>query len=351
MSRINTKPQYDFNDVLFEPRNTTLNSRKEVCLERTFVFNEHTTWTGIPIIAANMYTTGTFEVHNVLNKFKILTAMHKFYNVDDYKKNKFDPEYLIVSTGIHDKDYDNLTSILDTFPIKWICIDVANGYIPNMVEFCRKVRDKYPYHIIIGGNVANALGVKLLSPYLNIIKVGIGPGSVCTTRKMTGVGIPQLSCIMDCAEELHKYSDSLREYGFKPKYIIGDGGITCPGDVSKAFGAGADFVMMGGAFAGHDENPGITIEKNGKSYKQFYGMSSSYAMETHYGKKDNYRASEGKIVEIPYKGKLEDTVNEYLGGIRSTCTYIGAKSISDIYFNTYFIVVKNQINGIYDNTL
>ena len=351
MSRINTKPQYDFNDVLFEPRNTTLNSRKEVCLERTFVFNEHTTWTGIPIIAANMYTTGTFEVHNVLNKFKILTAMHKFYNVDDYKKNKFDPEYLIVSTGIHDKDYDNLTSILDTFPIKWICIDVANGYIPNMVEFCRKVRDKYPYHIIIGGNVANALGVKLLSPYLNIIKVGIGPGSVCTTRKMTGVGIPQLSCIMDCAEELHKYSDSFREYGFKPKYIIGDGGITCPGDVSKAFGAGADFVMMGGAFAGHDENPGITIEKNGKSYKQFYGMSSSYAMETHYGKKDNYRASEGKIVEIPYKGKLEDTVNEYLGGIRSTCTYIGAKSISDIYFNTYFIVVKNQINGIYDNTL
>lgn len=342
MPHICTNTKYDFNDVLFEPRPTTLNSRKEVCLERTFQFNKHTSWTGIPIIAANMYSTGTFEVHNVLRKYKILTCMHKFYSVDDYKKNDFDPEYLIVSTGIRDKDYENLISILDTFPIKWICIDVANGYIPNMSEFCFKVRTKYPNHIIIGGNVANAFGVKLLSPYVDIIKVGIGPGSVCTTRKMTGVGIPQLSCIMDCAEEIKKMKET--------KFIIGDGGITCAGDVSKAFGGGADFVMMGGAFAGHDENLGIIIEKNGKSYKQFYGMSSSYAMKTHYGKKDEYRASEGKIVEIPYKGKLEDTVNEYLGGIRSTCTYIGAKSISDIRNNAYFIVVKNQMNHIYDNT-
>ena len=343
MDLFDTRPQYDFNEVLFKPKTTTLNSRKEVNLECEYTFTNGTTWKGIPIMASNMYSTGTFEVHKELAKHKLLTTMHKFYSLEDYKeKNKYnniDYEYCIVSTGISDDDYEKTCSILDEIPeLKWICIDIANGYIPNMKIFCRKMRDKYPKHIIIAGNVATSIGVTELSLCgVDIVKVGIGPGSVCTTRKMTGVGIPQLSCIIDC-KEVAKKSNT---------YIIGDGGITCPGDVSKAFGGGADFVMMGGIWAGHDENPGILIEKNNKQYKQFYGMSSGYAMNTHYGKKDSYRASEGKVVEVPYKGKIENTLLEYLGGIRSTCTYIGANNINEINSKTTFVVVKQQLNNIF----
>ena len=343
MELFDTSPQYDFKDVLFKPNSTTLNSRKEVNLECEYAFSNGTSWKGIPIMAANMYTTGTFEVHKELAKYKLLTTMHKFYTLEDYKtqndSNNIDYEYCIVSTGISDQDYEKTCSILNEIPqLKWICIDIANGYIPNMVTFCKKMREKYPKHIIIAGNVATPLGVSQLSSCgVDIVKVGIGPGSVCTTRKMTGVGIPQLSCIIDCKEEAKKSNT----------YIIGDGGITCPGDVSKAFGGGADFVMMGGTWAGHDENPGILIEKNHKQYKQFYGMSSGHAMQTHYGKKDTYRASEGKVVEVPYKGKIEDTLLEYLGGIRSTCTYIGANNINEINSKTSFVVVKQQLNTIF----
>ena len=338
-----TTPQYDFKDVLFKPKTTTLNSRNDVQLETTFTFSNNTKWTGIPIISANMYTTGTFEVHKELAKYKMLTAMHKFFTIDDYKKydneKNIDYEYCIVSCGIRNEDYDNVCQILDEIPqLKWICIDIANGYIPNMKLFCTKIRQRYPKHIIIAGNVATGSGViELSSCGVDIVKVGIGPGSVCTTRKMTGIGVPQLSCIIECKKACEK------------TYIIGDGGITCAGDVYKAFGGGADFVMMGGVWSGHDENISNIIEKNNKKYKQFYGMSSTYAMKTHYGKKDDYRASEGKVVEVPYKGKIEDTILEYLGGIRSTCTYIGSKSIRDIKNNTTFIVVKNQLNTIFND--
>ena len=337
---IDNTPLYDFNQVLFVPTITTLNSRKEVVLERSFTFSSGTKWTGVPIISANMYTTGTFEVHKELSNFKMLTALHKFYTLEDFDKNieNIHPEYCIISTGIRDVDYDLLCSILDKYTqLKWICIDIANGYIPNMTKFCKRVRTKYPNHIIIGGNVATPDMTEELCKYVDIVKIGIGPGSVCTTRKMTGVGFPQLSCIMNCSKEAKKHG----------KMIVGDGGITCPGDVSKAFGGGAEFVMMGGVFAGHDENPGNLVIRGDKKYKQFYGMSSGLAMKTHYGKQDTYRASEGKVVEVPYKGYLKDTIQEYLGGIRSTCTYINAQSLEEIHSKTKFIVVQNQLNNIF----
>ena len=242
----------------------------------------------------------------------------------------------MVSTGISDKDFEKLKQILNRFECNWICIDVANGYIKNLVEFCKKVRNEYPNKVIIAGNVVTREMVEelILSGGVDIVKVGIGPGSACTTRLKTGVGMPQLSAIIECADAAHGLGG----------HIISDGGITCPGDMAKAFGAGADFVMVGGQFAGHDENPGEVIVENDKQFKLFYGMSSEKAQETHYGKMEKYRASEGRILKIPYKGSLENTVQDYLGGLRSACSYINAPTIKQMAKCTTFVQVTQQVN-------
>ena len=330
----------DFSDVLIRPKRSKLSSRSQVSLERTLKFpNSNQTWTGIPIIAANMDTVGTYEVYEVLSKHKILTAMHKFYTLEDYQEMDLDKEYFMVSTGIGENDLINLQNILDNIDVKFICIDVANGYMDKLCEFCAKVRELYPNKVIIAGNVVTREITEdlFLRGKVDIVKVGIGPGSACTTRLKTGVGMPQLSSIIECADAAHGVNG----------HIIGDGGITCPGDMSKAFGGGADFVMMGGQFAGHDENPGELIEENGKKYKLFYGMSSDTAMNKRYGKMARYRSSEGRTIKIKYKGQLEATVLDYLGGVRSTCTYINAKNIKNISKCCTFMRVNRQLNMIY----
>ena len=330
----------DFSDVLIRPKRSKLSSRSEVSLERTFKFpNSNQTWTGIPIIAANMDTVGTYDVYKVLSKHKILTAMHKFYTLEDYQEMELDKEFFMVSTGIGENDLINLQNILDNIDVKFICIDVANGYMEKLCEFCAKVRELYPNKVIIAGNVVTREITEdlILRGKVDVIKIGIGPGSACTTRLKTGVGMPQLSSIIECADAAHGVNG----------HIIGDGGITCPGDMSKAFGGGADFVMMGGQFAGHDENPGKLIEENGQKYKLFYGMSSDTAMNKRYGKMARYRSSEGRTIKIKYKGQLEATVLDYLGGVRSTCTYINAKNIKNISKCCTFMRVNRQLNMIY----
>jgi len=323
----------DFDDVMIVPKYSELSSRSQVNLERDFIFtNKHIItpikWRGIPIISANMDTTGTFDVYNVLSKYKMLTAMNKFYTVNDYNEAKtrginLDPDFFMVSTGISNENYDNLVEIMDAIPCNWICIDVANGYMACFVDFCKKVREKFPNKIIVAGNVVTPEMVEKLlhEADIDIVKVGIGPGSACLTRMKTGVGIPQFTAINKC----------------RSRYIISDGGVKSTGDMVKAFGAGADFVMMGGAFAGHDENPGELIEENGEKFKLFYGMSSKHAMVKHYGKMNDYRASEGTVLKIKYKGKLEDTVNDYLGGLRSACTYTNSAMLKDFHKNVEFI--------------
>ena len=349
MVKIESDPKLDFNSVLIKPKRSFLNSRSEVDLIRKIKFRNGYEWLGLPIIAANMASVGTFEIYDVLSKHKIITAFHKFYTLEDYKdyeeKNgKLDKNYFMVSSGIREGDYNNLCNIIDNIDVKFINLDVPNGYIPNFITFCKKVRNRYNDLIISAGNVATSEMVEslIMEADVDIIKVGIGPGSVCTTRKITGVGIPQLSCIMECSDAAHGLG----------RYIIGDGGITCPGDLSKAYCGGADFVMMGGAFAGHLENPGEIIEKsiNGKmeKYKVFYGMSSNHAMNVHYKDKQNYRAGEGKIVKIKYKGELKDTIQEYLGGLRSTCTYIGSDNIKHMSKCTTFVLVTQQLNNVYN---
>jgi len=338
--RIEHDTKYDFCDVLIKPRISNLYSRNQIDLVRNIYFpNSKVSWSGIPIIASNMDTIGTYEVYKVLSKHKMVTAFHKFYNVDDYlNMEDLDSNYFMVSTGINNDDFNKLTDIINKIEVKFICIDVANGYMNNLVKFCRRVRELYPNKVIIAGNVVcGDITNKLINEgSVDIVKVGIGPGSACTTRIKTGVGMPQLSAIDDCSKAAHLHN----------KFVIADGGITCPGDLGKAFGAGADFVMMGGIFSGHDENPGEIIEEDGNKYKLFYGMSSSKAMMKHYGKINNYRTSEGRVLKVKYKGSLDNTIRDYLGGLRSTGTYIGCDSIEYFKLCCNFVKVNKQYNNM-----
>ena len=346
--RVEADIKLGFKDVLFRPKRSTLKSRSQVSLERTFHF-VHTDqeWTGVPVMAANMDTVGTFSIAKVLFKHKMLTALHKHYSVQAWseflKSSPQDIEnYILVSSGTSDNDFKKMNAILSlSNKLRFICIDVANGYSEHFVEYVSRVRQTYPNKVIIAGNVVTGEMVEeLILKGADIIKVGIGPGSVCTTRVKTGVGYPQLSAIIECADAAHGVSGQ----------IIGDGGCICAGDVAKAFGGGADFVMLGGIFAGHNESGGTLIKENEnkKQFKLFYGMSSNTAMDKHAGGVAKYRASEGKTVKIPYRGPVENTVQDILGGVRSTCTYVGASTLKELTKRTTFIQVQEQENQLFN---
>lgn len=343
--RIDYEIKLGFKDVMIRPKRSTLKSRAQVSLERTFKFlHSEITWTGVPIMAANMDTVGTFEMALSISKMGLFSAIHKHYSFEEWNQFLKDaPEgienYIAVSTGTGANDLEKVGAIFSSNPhLKFICIDVANGYSEHFVAFVKKARQEYPDKVIIAGNVVTGEMVEeLLLAGADIIKVGIGPGSVCTTRVKTGVGYPQISAIVECADAAHGLGGQ----------IISDGGCVIPGDVAKAFGAGADFVMLGGMLAGHDESGGKTVERDGKKYRQFYGMSSSTAMDKHIGGVANYRASEGKTVEVPYRGKVESTIKDILGGIRSACTYVGAQRLKELTKRTTFIRVAEQENRVY----
>ncbi len=340
--RIETDLKLGFKDVLIRPKRSTLKSRAQVKLERTFTFlHSRRSWTGIPVIAANMDTVGTFELADVLAQFGLLTAVHKHYSVQQWNEFLKDKEktifnHIMASTGTAESDFKLLEQIIAAHPlIEFICIDVANGYAEAFVDFVKQCRDSFPDKTIVAGNVVTGEMVEeLLLSGADIVKVGIGPGSVCTTRVKTGVGYPQLSAVIECADAAHGLGGR----------IISDGGCICAGDVSKAFGGGADFVMLGGMLAGHDESGGQLIQRDGQQYKLFYGMSSTTAMGKHAGGVAEYRASEGKTVEVPYRGPVAETVKDILGGVRSTCTYVGAAALKELTKRTTFIRVQEQEN-------
>jgi len=340
----------DFKDVLIKPKRSNLCSRSQVDLNREFTFKHSPfKWTGVPIMVANMDCTGTFEMAASVYKHNLFTCIHKYYSLDDWKlfrdaisisdTPETIYEYIAVSSGSKEEDFEKLQSILRLIPkIQFICLDVANGYTEHFVSFVMRVRLAYPDKVIIAGSVVTReMTEELLIKGADIVKVGIGPGSVCTTRKKTGVGYPQLSAIIECADAAHGLNG----------HIICDGGCTSPGDFGKAFGAGADFIMSGGMFSGHTESGGDLITKDGKQYKEFYGMSSSTAMNKHSGGVANYRTSEGKKVLIPYKGNVDNTVYDILGGLRSTCTYVGADKLKHLSKRTTFIRVTQQLNEVY----
>ena len=345
--RIENEIKLGFKDVMFRPKRSTLKSRSEVTIEREFTFlHTQKKWSGVPLIAANMDTVGTFEMAEALSKEKIITAIHKHYSVEEWNQflaGKSDDfyQYIALSTGTGKADAEKIKTILGANPkIQFLCIDVANGYSEQFVQFVKKARENFPDKIIIAGNVVTGEMVEeLILAGADIIKVGIGPGSVCTTRVKTGVGYPQLSAIIECADAAHGLGGQ----------IIGDGGCKVPGDVAKAFGGGSDFVMLGGMFAGHDESGGEMVEENGKTFRLFYGMSSQTAMDKHSGGVAEYRASEGKTVKVEYKGPVSETVKDILGGVRSTCTYVGAAKLKELSKRTTFIRVQEQENQVFND--
>ena len=322
--RIVDDVKLDFSDVLIRPKRSTLESRKNAKLERTFHFkHSKQSWTGVPIIAANMDHTGTWPMNKALVEFGMLTAICKFWHYIPLKN-------AIKTIGL-DANLDEIE-----YDLKWICLDVANGYTERFMDFVKKMRqhEATKNSIIIAGNVCTPEATEeIILARADIVKIGIGPGSVCTTRKITGVGFPQLSATIECADAAHGLGG----------HIITDGGCQVPGDIAKSFGAGADFVMLGGMFAGHDECEG-EVENGCMS---FYGMSSEDAQLKHYGKKASHRASEGKKVYILHKGSVRTTVEEILGGLRSACTYAGAKTLKDLPKCTTFVKVNRQLNEVF----
>ncbi len=343
--RIEQELKLGFKDVLFRPKRSTLKSRSQVNLTRDFTFKHSgRQWSGVPVIAANMDSVGSFEMAEALAKHNVMTAIHKHYSVENWAEfvKQADTQTLnnsMVSTGTSDNDFQKTKDVMAlSEELIFICIDIANGYSEHLVDYVQKVRNAFPNKVIVAGNVVTGDMVEeLILAGADIVKVGIGPGSVCTTRVKTGVGYPQLSAIIECADAAHGLGGR----------IIGDGGCTCPGDVAKAFGGGADFVMLGGMLAGHEEAGGEIVEKNGELFMKFYGMSSKSAMDKHSGGVAGYRAAEGKTVLLPFKGPVENSIQDILGGVRSTCTYVGAASLKELTKRTTFIRVQEQENNVY----
>ena len=378
--RIEDDIKLDYSNVLFKPKRSTLTTRKEVNLKRSFKFkHSNIEYNGIPIMAANMDGVGTSEMAKALMQEGLMTCLTKSFHVQDYidmfnfiqhKPLKlYANNNIVYCLGMSADDMTRFAVVHANIgdKIKYVCIDVANGYTQRFIEYVRNFRSHYPDVVLMAGNVVTADQTQeLILNGADIVKVGIGPGSVCTTRIQTGVGYPQLSAVIECADAAHGLG----------AHIIADGGCTCPGDVAKAFGGGADFVMIGGMLAGHDEGGGDIVinehitsqlkqndEKGSRLFHggseahrvteirksvQFYGMSSKTANEKHFGGLDNYRSAEGKVVKIPYKGPVKHTIQDILGGIRSTCTYIGAKNLKQLSKCTTFIRCNDTHNRVYE---
>ena len=383
--RIEEDIKLDYKDVLLRPKRSELTSRKDVNLMREFTFKnaggegsdpEAYGWKGIPIVAANMDTTGTFETAKALAQHHMLTCISKHYDCKkwlhklngygvynnreqekgtvwehDLKSRNWQNRiynHLCPSIGIKydPSKYDDLDYLRDIqwnfYHNRFVCIDAANGYTSRFCDFIKRVRDEHPALIIIAGNVVTGeMTEEILLSGADIVKVGIGGGSVCTTRIQTGVGYPQLSAVIECADAAHGIGG----------HIMADGGCVCAGDVAKAFCAGADFVMLGGMLAGHTESEGQEEEVNGEKYKTFYGMSSDTAMNKYHGGVAKYRSSEGKTIRIKHRGGIKNTVESILGGLRSTCTYIGAKNLKDMPKCATFVRVSQQSNEVFGRNI
>jgi len=374
----------DYSSVLLRPKRSTLGSRKEVQLTRRHTFRNYNPsfpltvrreqdYEGVPIMAANMDGVGTFEIADKLAEAQLFTCLKKTYTVQElvgYFDDKFSErtQYVAMSIGITENDHQKFRDVYEQTgdKLRYVCIDVANGYSNRFRDFVAQFRTLYPHIVIIAGNVVTGeMTEELILAGADIVKVGIGPGSVCTTRIQTGVGYPQLSAVIECADAAHGLGG----------HIIADGGCTCPGDVAKAFAAGADFVMLGGMLAGHDEGGGEVITKRyvtnelkpiiklrgtffdddqrvieEKKFVQFYGMSSKSANDKHFGGLKDYRSSEGRTVLVPYRGSVGITVQEILGGIRSACTYAGAVRLKHLSKCTTFVRCTQTHNSVYEKS-
>lgn len=345
--RIETEIKLDYADVLIRPKRSTLSSRKDVFLEREFTFlHSKKKWSGIPIMTANMASSGTFSMAKVLSEYKMITTLHKFYSLKDLQEelpalNK--PQYVAYTMGIREEDFIKLREVIESGLGKYfdfLCLDVPNGYLERFVDCVKRVRAICPDHILIAGNVVtNEMVEELLINGADIVKVGIGPGAACLTRQKAGVGYPQLSATIECSDAAHGIS-----HGNGCGLIISDGGIVHPSCIAKSFCGGADFVMIGTMFAGFQQSGGDLIEENGKKFKSHFGSSSNAALEKFYGGVAKHRASEGRTLKIPFKGDIDPFILDLLGSLRSTGTYIGARRLKEFSKRTTFLMVNRQLN-------
>ena len=344
--RINYDAKLNFEDVLLQPKRSTLSSRKDVDMTRNFTFrNSGKQMNFLPIFASNMDGVGTFSMAKVLQEYKMMTVITKTTTPEQWKEavgSGVRLQSVSVCTGTNKvfddnaEDYRNMQQVLKMYPdVKMITIDVANAYHQNMVGFVEQVREEYPDKVIVAGNVVTPeMTEELIIAGADVVKIGIGPGSVCTTRTMTGVGVPQFSAIVECADAANGVDG----------HIMADGGCVFPGDIAKAFGGGAHMVMIGGMLAGHDESEQQVVD--GKI--EFYGMSSDRAREKHGKRKDGYRGNEGRLISLPYRGPVKGTVEDILGGVRSACTYIGARRLKDMPKCASFVTTNNVQNQVYE---
>ena len=339
---LDTEIKLNYDDVLLKPKRSTLSSRRDVDMTRTFTFrNSKESYTCCPIVASNMVGVGTFSMAKVLQDYKMMTVITKSTTPEQWKQAVGDGiklKYLSVCTGAkrNTKDNDTMHNVLKNYPdVKFITIDVANGYHEHFVDFVKQTRDEYPDKTIIAGNVVTAeMTEQLILSGADIVKVGIGPGSVCTTRIMTGVGVPQFSAVVECADAANGVGG----------HIMADGGCVEPGDVAKALGGGAHFIMLGGMLAGHNESELPIVDGE----REFYGSSSDRAREVHGKSKAGYRGNEGRAITIPDRGPVKETVEDMLGGVRSACTYIGAIRLKDVPKCASFVRTNSVINKVYD---
>jgi GMP reductase len=380
--RIDNELRLDYKDVLIRPKRSTLKSRQQVALNRNFSFRNYQPgypdncaggphYNGIPIMAANMDGVGTFEMADVLGAQSIFTCLVKTYTAEELIEffdgdglNRTD--YSAMSIGTSTEDFEKLCAVYSRVAdnLKYVCMDIANGYSEHFGEQVRKVRSQFPHVVIIAGNVVTGeMTEELILAGADVVKVGIGPGGMCTTRIKTGVGYPQLSAVIECADAAHGLGG----------HIIADGGCTTSGDVAKAFAAGADFVMLGSMLAGHDQGGGEVISKwyetgeiipvkdnktitefipkrEQKHFVQFYGMSSETANKKHFGGLKDYRSSEGRTALVPYRGCVETTLQEILGGLRSSCTYAGAQELKHLSKCTTFVRCTQTHNSVYESS-
>lgn len=374
MTQILSETYLDYSDILIKPKmGNNLSSRKDVNLTREYVFKRGQIRKGLGIFNANMATVGNFETAKKLLKAGMFATLHKFYTAEEMidfmrqcQNEKIDYSNLFISIGIKNgiRELDKLKEIEDS--TMWfkpnICIDAPNFYINKAFEVLKHCRELFPESVIMCGNIASSDICHKLLDYADILKVGIGPGSVCRTRSVTGCGVPMVSCILDCADVVHSVGGM----------ICADGGIVEVGDICKAFALNADFVMSGGMFAGTDEAEGEVIEKcyktneyaidmidgskpipdqplyDIKKYKLYYGMSSTLANNKFAGGMSNYKASEGREAFIPYTGSLDKILQDIKGGIASACTYIGAANVKDMSKCATLIKVNHTINKVFE---
>ena len=346
-----TKKAFSFDDVLLVPQESQV-VPSDVTLSTKLTSN---ITLNIPIMSAAMDTVTESKMAIAMAQYGGLGVIHKNMSVDqqaeqvklvkakkvdldEYPNSTLDKHgHYIVAAGVGvSKDMEERVKALVEAGVDVLIVDSAHGHSTNVMKTVKYIKANYTIDVI-AGNVATAKGTRaLIEAGADAVKVGIGPGSICTTRIVSGVGVPQITAIADAAEEAAKHGIP----------VIGDGGIKHSGDITKAIGAGASVVMLGSMLAGHIESPGEIITRDGMKYKAYRGMGSLGAMNQ--GSADRYgQAGASKFVPegvealTPFKGVLHDTLYQLLGGLRSGMGYCGYQTIDELRADSEFIIITS----------